>query len=104
MALGRALRNPRFAKALKALRARRSITQWSLAREVGLSPSGILRLENESRRPSRETVELLSRFFGPRESVSLWLESGYVPEDPETRALVGAILVSESILRDAELI
>jgi transcriptional regulator with XRE-family HTH domain len=75
-----------FAARLKALRARRRISQMALALEADVSQRHVSYLEIGRARPSREMVIRLADTLavGPRETNALLAEAGFTPAYPET--------------------
>ena len=99
---------------LKELRTKKGLSQYELARKLGVSKSTISMIEVGSRQPSIEMMEMLCDFFNVsmdflrgKENVSLYLidpdladTASKLSEDKELYALVEKVLNGSQEQRD----
>src|SRR3954454_6014826 len=83
-----------FGQWVRRQRQARDLTQRALAAQIGCSESTLRKFEAGTRRPSRELVALLLRFFGSTEAehpqVMAWARQGGASPPPALPVDAGA--------------
>jgi transcriptional regulator with XRE-family HTH domain len=94
-----------FSRLLRELRTARGLSQWRLARAIGVDHSTVSRFERGQRRPRRLTVLKLARALELDRSTTLMLlaSAGYVPVSFELDAGLDVLWELASLLTDARL-